>query len=249
MYATTVPSNFYSHLTKANLQDGFASRLTVFESYDPRPKYRDIDIRDNPMPRSIIDGFNFWKNAPINVNEKSGNLEKVLKPEPLIVTSTKNAKDVFCELEDYAEKRIEEIRNNGDDPAPFTRVVQTAQKIALIRACGIKMDNPEITEDDALWGKDLSITLLERFLKRVDKGAPENKKEDSFNRVLSYIKKRTIHKKDTDIGDVTNAIRTLDRKDAIEVIKTLLISKQIIEIKIKNKDGKEYSTYQAIHTT
>jgi hypothetical protein len=186
IYGTTVADNLYESLTKEHAANGFLSRLLVFESQDPDPYPRWPDKALRAVPASVHEGFEAWKNASIDPYTK-GNLTEHGSPNPLVVEATKEARSVFDALEGHMRACRASVRKVGDDPGPYTRIVATAQKLALIRACGIH-EHPEITEADARWGCDLAWLLAERFLRRVGELVTENKIEALVNRVYGLIR-------------------------------------------------------------
>ena len=186
IYGTTVPSNLYDSLTRAHASDGFLSRLLVFESSDPDPYPRMPAKETRAVPDGLLSGFTRWRDAP--VDPSAGNLADVKSPDPLEVKATRRAWAVFDRLELQMRAKRAAVRRDGGDPGPYTRVWATAQKLALIRACGIKTDAPEVTEADAQWGADLAWTLTERFLSRVGDLVSENKIEADTHRVLAMIR-------------------------------------------------------------
>jgi len=214
IYGTTVPSNLYTSLTKEHASDGFLSRLLVFESQNPEPLEQSPDKEARAVPQNLIDGFTRWVKAPINPYTDK-DLE-ALRPDPLVVNATKRGWAVFDDLSArMREKRIA-IRKVGDDPGPYTRVAATAQKLALIRACGIK-EEPEITEADAQWGCDLALLLTENFLARVGDQVAENKQEVACNRVYSIIRDGSPMAK-KDLSRKTQWLTRFTRQDIINTL-------------------------------
>jgi hypothetical protein len=134
----------------------------------------------------LVDGFTYWLKAKENPGA-SGHTEWLF-PDPLEVGATKAAQSVFDELDRHMRSKRKAARDAGDDQGPYTRVWATAQKLALIRACGIKYDEPEITEEDAMWGCDLALLLTESFLAKVSECVAENKTECLCNQICMFVK-------------------------------------------------------------
>lgn len=216
LYGTTVPGNLFSGITKAHLSDGFLSRLLVFESNDPDPYYRDVGPQGREVPRRLIDGFSRWHLQPTNP-DPLGDLDE-LAPRPMIVEMTSAARSAFDGLENAMRAKRKAVRDSGDDQGPWTRVHAMAMKLALIRACGIKLERPEITESDARWGCELAWLLTERFVERVMENVSENKIEEATNRVLAAIKQAGIMTK----TDLTNKTTWMRRSERAEIINSLI---------------------------
>jgi hypothetical protein len=186
IYGTTVPGNLYANLTKAHVTNGLLSRLLVFESTDPYPPLR---LCPAPKaPASLIDVCRAWAAAPFNADSSAGDIERREVPNPLVVSSTARAREVFEDLEQSMRKRVASVRSKGGEQGPYTRVVATALKLSLIRACGISSEDPEITEHEATWGAGMAWRLTEDFATRVGDAAPENKTEEAGQRVLKIVR-------------------------------------------------------------
>jgi hypothetical protein len=221
IYGTTVPQNLYSSISKEHASDGFLSRLLVFESGDPDPYVRIPDQETRKTPQELVDGFGWWGKAKINPTAE-GNLEAE-RPNPLIVKATKDAWSVFDGLENRMREKRRIVREAGGDQGPYTRIWATAQKLALIRACGIRLEMPEITETDARWGAGLAWALTDRFLDRVGKSVVENKTESDTNRVLELI----IKSKEIKHRDLTRKTQWLTRSNRMDIIASLIEAGQI----------------------
>jgi hypothetical protein len=221
IYGTTVPRNLYKGLSKEHASDGFLSRLLVFESGDPDPHIRLPDSAARMPPAALVDGFGHWARAPINPDPE-GNLDG-MHPNPLIVEATKQAWSVFDQLERRMRAKRKTVRAAGGDQGPYTRVWATAQKLALIRACGVKVDAPEITESDAQWGCDLAWALTDRFLERVDGAVVENKMEADTRRVLEIVTSAETIKH----RELTRRTQWLTRTGRMDIVASLMESGQI----------------------
>lgn len=239
IYGTTVPSNLYGNLTKAHVQNGLLSRLLVFESSDPYPHLR-TGIVPGP-PQSLIDLCNQWVSAPLNQDASAGDIERLTKPAPLTVTSTARARQVFEDLEASMRRCVERVRGAGGEQGPYTRVVATGLKLALIRACGLSAAEPEITEDDAAWGAGLSWCLTEALAAKVGDAAPENKTEDIMQRIIKHVKKAGAISRSELLGKLPSLTsRSLD-----EHVKTLLEAGKL-DMEQTATGGRPKTTYKAV---
>ncbi len=238
LYGTTVPGSLYGALTKEQLSNGFISRLLVFESTDPDPELKWIDAAHKKIPQALVDGFSFWAKAPNNA-DTGGNLEQ-LRPSPLIVKTTTEARDVYMDLEQTMRRLREAERNDGRDHGPYTRVVATAQKLALVRACGIRTTEPEITGDDARWGASTAWALMSKFLEKIHGRVAENKTESHSIRVLEIIKRKPITK-----SQLTSKTQWLKRADRNDILGSLIEAGQVLAN--EEKIGKTTrTTYKAL---
>lgn len=230
IYGCTTPQKLYKSISKANLSDGFLGRFLVFETEDNDPEFKWVDSDLFDPPKSIIERYKFWIDAPINPYD-SGNLANVEHkdqvPNPLKVTNTQKAHDIFDDLAATMRRRRAEIRSQGDDQGPYGRVVEMAIKLAMIRACGINLDRPEITAEDAQWGCDLAWSNIERMMLRVGQGAAENKTEEAAIRIKEIVRiaGQIKHR------DVTRKTQWLSRQQRADAIATLIESGEISQEK------------------
>jgi hypothetical protein len=189
VYGTTVPSNLYGSISKAQMQDGFLPRLLVFESTDHRPKREWVDAATSGgVPRGLADGFGAWYRAPHNA-DPAGNLDAVLRPNPRFVRASAAARAVYDDLEATMDRLAEQAHKDGRDQGPYTRVGATAQKLAMIRACGLSVEAPEINESDAEWACALAWRLTVDFLAKVGENVSENRNEETVQRILRIVRK------------------------------------------------------------
>jgi hypothetical protein len=178
------------------------------------------------VPAKLVDGFGAWLKAEVNPTATE-NLDR-LRPNPLVVEATKDARSVFDELDRHMTDVKRRVRLSGGDQGPYTRVLATAWKLALIRACGVRVDKPEITEADARWGADLAWLLTEEFLKAVGENVAENRIESETQRVFAMIKEggRIFHR------DLTRKTQWLDNPRRNGCLATLIeagmIEKEVI---------------------
>lgn len=236
LYGTTVPGNFYANITKAHLSNGLVSRLLVFESTDPDPEIRWTDLDKRKVPEKLRKDCEAWAKASTNAYPE-GDLAS-LYCRPLVVKATIEARDIFDGLEATMRRRRAEERDAGRDQGPFTRVAATAAKMALIRACGVNPEHPEITEADAEWGCGMAWGLTESFMARVGDAAPENKAEEALQKVLAVVSKR----KSVSRGALLRSTKMYS--DALDkVVKTLIESGEITMDIEKATNGKVKTTY------
>jgi hypothetical protein len=245
LYGTTVPSNLYSSLTKAQMADGFLSRMLVFESTDPDPLPQRVDITKKTIPEGVLAGFRHWDKAPQNAAVGAGNLERVTRPAPLVVCATRDADSIFDDLEATMRERRAAEREKGREQGPYTRVVSMAKKLALVRACGVRLDSPEITAADAAWGASLAWTLTDAFLERVRGRVVENKQEDGVNRVLALV---SAHPAGIGRSELTRLTQWLTRQQRNDAIATLLEGGLIVAEEVQTPT-KPRTIYRAVFSS
>jgi len=230
IYGTTVPSRLYESMTTAQISDGFLSRFLIFESADPDPLY--VDVFDDTPPDDLVASFRAWEKRSVNANPAAGNIEQ-LRPDPLVVPVTSRGRAVFADLEADMYALRKRMREGGDDPGMYTRVAATAQKLALIRACGIAFEQPEITEADAVWGARLALYLYDQIVRKITVNVSDNATEAVTKRVAAVIRKTG----DSGITKtaLTRKTQWLTRHERNDIMATLQDSGQVVAAVADNK--------------
>src|SRR5262249_42134405 len=104
VHGTTVPEHFYEALTAEALRDGFVARLLVFEGADRVERRR---VPQGEGPSGLGEGAGWGGNFT-----SGGNLARE-PPEPLVVTATPEAGEVF----DGLAATVDEEGNGPDSSA------------------------------------------------------------------------------------------------------------------------------------
>ena len=186
VWGLTTPETIFHGIERHDIETGLIGRLLIFEADDNNPFPMDVDHEASQLPKSLVDGFKFWYKASVNPGA-TGDLETITHgPRPLVVRKTKAAKNVFDGLQMTLWEKAEEM---GGEAGAWGRVFETGIKLALIRACGINPEHPEIDEDDARWGTELSYALTKNFLDRIEENVFESKNHENQQKLLTIIKK------------------------------------------------------------
>ncbi len=118
------------------------------------------------------------------------------------------------------------LRSQSQDPGLYTRVVVSAEKLALIRACGVSFDGPRIEESDALWGASLARYLFDAMSRRIATSVSDNATETATKRVGEIIRK-TDRRAGIAKQSLTRKTQWLRRGDRNDILRTLEESEQI----------------------
>lgn len=155
-YASTTLSNFYGSLTLHSMQNGFMSRMLVFECNDVSATEYQL-LRKNP-PASVIDKARYWREfEPTSEAHQSG------QPVPTVVKADEEAVNIFREFNNSVERK--HIQNGSDvEISLWTRALEKANRLALIAACSRDTADLRITVEDARWATELSQYLTERMM-------------------------------------------------------------------------------------
>lgn len=216
LYCTATPKTFAESLTKEQLTEGFISRLLVFESEDSRTKKR---VTRGDPPASLIEFLQSWSQFKPEI---SGNLSKINpKPNWLPVS----AEGELCY--DALEKIAEEEEDKDTDFGPiWTRTVEKARKLGLLRACSRLGPQIEmIEEEDASWGCQLSEYLSRRMAFMAHRNVFENARERDVQKFSDFIDRGGESGKSK--TQVTWKFKRLKVKDREEILNDLVESGRI----------------------
>jgi hypothetical protein len=217
IYGTTVPSAFYAALTTSQIEDGFLSRLLVFESPDPDPEPR--DVLTEPPSVSLIEQCEWWERAPEQNDPTQGNVDAMLRPSPRIVGPDSAARVQLNRFEREMRVRRQELRKANLPASLYVRTAANAQKLALISACGVDPEHPVITAADANWGCALALHLADRMAWRILAHVAENITERNVKRVAGLIRdagSAGISKRE--ITRRTQWLRNSERQDVLATL-------------------------------
>ena len=236
VYGTTVPRSFYDSLTREQLTDGFVSRLLIFESDELKPKKRSRISRDD-IPQNLIDFVQSWHQFK---PEMAGNLSRI-NPKPNWIRVTEEADRCYEWLENLAER---EEQKDAELGSMWTRTVEKARKLGLLRACSRK--GPEIDcidEEDASWGCQVAEYLTRRMAFQAHENIFESEKERDFHKFYNAIEARGSFGMAR--SQITLKFKRLRVRDRDEIIADLLESGQIIKQFVKTK-GRQKQVFLAM---
>ena len=211
IYGTTVPHVLYDGLTKSNINDGFLSRVILFESEDPDPpKDRTKNFLSDP-PEDLIEKIKFMRDMPVNVEGK-------LNVNPVIVDMTKDAENMLFEFDDYIYNLRRDIRKDGQNDAIYNRTAQTAEQISLIIGSGRNLNYPCIDIKDMEYGINLAKHLSDYLLYITERYISENDIEYNVKRVFDIISKSN----GISMSQLTRKTQDLSGHRRNDIINTLL---------------------------
>lgn len=239
LYGTTVPRNLYAAMSPEQVHDGFLSRFLLFESDDHDPPFRDVPWQ--APPDRLVAGFRAW-NELVPARPDGGNLTS-LAPSPHVVQISADAGAVFDALEASMRSKRADARKGGDEPGIYMRVGTSARKLAMIRACGITHEHPEITETDAAWGAQMAVALVASLVGRVDECAAEGRYEANLKRVLGAI--RRSGKRGMGRNEISRRTQWLDMRAREDILRHLLESGQIVAAEDDDTGGRPRTVYRA----
>lgn len=177
LYGTTVPKNLYENLSSDSINDGFMSRLLIFESEDASPDYLTPDIVDDG---ELVGLVKEWLEM-----RTGGNLSGE-HPQPTVFRTTDDAAAIWREMQ---VECLERERDKANDYASlWTRAIEKARKLALLHTCS--RGATEIDGDAAQWGRGLSIYLTNKLASVGRLWVAGSQHEANCKRVLRWLQDR-----------------------------------------------------------
>ncbi len=216
LWGTSVPSKVFDSMTSEQVNDGFLSRLLVFESDDPDPLFRRVPVDRAAPPSGLVTKLRRWA----ELDGLAGSLPADSVPEPRVVPISAEAEAIFDALADEMRTRRAALRARGDEGGLWTRVDPAAAKLALIRACGRSITSPVVDAGDARWGVDLARYLVERFAWRVSTSVADTEHEQNQNVILETLRRAGGGEQR---WKLRRRLRKIDKRafdDALETLKT-----------------------------
>jgi Protein of unknown function (DUF3987) len=230
IYGTTTSEALYNALTIESLQDGFLSRVLIFEGDADVAKRR---INKPTLPQSLIDQAKWW-----NDFQPGGNLSGV-HPQPLVVESSPAAARIMVGFDEAAE--LEQRQLGEPLGALWPRAVEKAGKLALLYACSENPQSPVVTDAAATWAVELVSHLTARLVFLASRWVSENRIERALKRVARIIEDAGpdgITK--TALISKTKWVNTRDRE---EILRTLVESGEVLWQQIERK-GRPRNVYR-----
>lgn len=177
VYGTTVPESFFQSLAKESLNDGFVSRLLVFDAANGDPDSQD-SIRE-ACPEAIAMAARWWF-----LYQPGGNLSG-LNPQPRTVRFDDNARREINQFELSAKA---EGRTGRETAKLWTRAVEKSRKLALIHAASLSKDTDEVGVESVEWACWVVHHLTQKLEYLATDWVSENQSEASGKRLIRIIR-------------------------------------------------------------
>ena len=129
------------------------------------------------------------------------------------------AKDAFRALGAEITKELREARGTAFT-AILARIVENAQKLALVRAVGIDPEAPSISGNDADWAIELVRHYALRTMTAVERYVADNETERNHKRLLEII--RSVGEDGLSKSELIRRTQFLDKRQRDEILSTLV---------------------------
>ncbi|HEY2414158.1 MAG TPA: bifunctional DNA primase/polymerase [Pirellulaceae bacterium] len=209
IYGTTTPDALYNSLTIDSLQDGFLSRVLVFEGDENAAKRW---INKPTLPKTLTDQARAWSDF-----SPGGNLSSV-NPQPLVVESTPMARRIMYSFDTTAQDEQRRLGPPLGDLWP--RAVEKANKLALLYACSENAQAPVVTDAAATWAVEVVTHLTKRLAFLASRWVSENRLERSIKRIERLIE--TSGPGGIPKEHLTDATQWCNKRERDEFLQTLI---------------------------
>jgi hypothetical protein len=178
LFATCVPSSFYSSLSAKMMTGGLMARMLVVDSGKRGIGQRVGRIIPSDKIRDVIE---HWKEAPYG----EGNLA-MLNPKPKEIPATEAASIALDEVRVYADKKYDECFNDSSEGnmAVWARCFEHVAKLSLLYAVSANPFEPEVTQDAVKWARQFVDAQIQRMLSAVAEGMHET----PFDKLVKRLK-------------------------------------------------------------
>ncbi len=207
LYGTTVPQNLYENLTSDSINDGFLSRMLIFESEDNAPPYKDPEIFD--PPESILAFAKEWLEKSIGGNLSSEN------PDPMVMEISNKANGVFREFRDYCLSKEQDINDAYSNL--WSRAGEKAKKLAIIHTCS--RGKSQIDSEAVVWACRLSSHLTEKLSAVGRDWVAETQYQATCQRIYRWLVSKGGVASRSDLCRAMRHLTKAEREAAIEGLK------------------------------
>lgn len=218
IYGTTTPEHFYESLTAESLSDGFVARLLVFEGIE-EPERQKV-IAEDP-PAEIVDAVRWW-----NEFKPGGNLAGAF-PQPRVIESTPEAEAVFNTL---AQKIDAESRKKQVGASLWARCEEKACRLAMIYACSVNRETPQIDAAAAEWACKVSEYVTRRMLWLAEQWVSDGYFDKMQKKIVRIIRDAGGRLERWRLGQRTRFLKSRERRELLEnMTETGLIKVENVE--------------------
>lgn len=219
LYGASTPEKFYGALSSLQINDGFIPRMMIFHAKGKRATRVPIP-QENP-PTQLVESVQ----RAVAGNGGQGDMVGLSSPSVSVpickVPQAPEVEEIAIEM----DKLCTEAIDNGTWPALWGRVEARAAQLALVRALGRNEAQPRITADDARWGAELAVWLVETLIHDIQDSVADNATEGVTKRLLSLIRQAGPDGITKNV--LTRRSQWLHSRERQDILSTLIESDQI----------------------
>jgi hypothetical protein len=238
VFGTATPERFRRALTMDMIEGGLASRCIILESDERRrgQKAREVD----EIPDDILERATYWSNF-VPVNSQTGKPDNLntIYPNLYVIPLSPDAETIMTNLETYADDRnIRFAKKNPIAATLWTRVHESAGRLAVIYACSKNHREPVIDKDAARWASEFTVWTCERLNQMIKRHVAENAFHAIWLRIEDTIRNNGGHASQSTLIDKLK----ISSKQLQEAVEAMGIGQRIAltEVPTKGRPRMEY---------
>jgi hypothetical protein len=180
IYGVSTPEELYNSLEGGDVHNGFLNRFLLF-STRIRPRERDPKLDPFEVPEVIKSAMHRIYGSGSALSQATSNNGQADAPMISATWDSPEAKKVYVDFGRHVEDREREA-------AFLARTVEMAQRLATIRAIGIRHDAPRITVKDMEWGRDVALWSAERMMIDTSDYLSDTQNQADAQRIVRVLK-------------------------------------------------------------
>ena len=229
LYATGVPSKFWSNFSFGEVSDGFLPRALVLSIDLEIKKKKKVLLAEPPA-----DLFEAIKTLAGTEKQHVGNLSTT--PVPQAVPKTAEAEAFFDQWDDRLLALQNQARNAEDGRGEiYNRAAEQAHKIALIHAVSLAGGLPEsVGLESVKFAIELVDWAIPRMIKHITANVSSGELDGLRKKIMVLVDKKGAASK----RDVYRNISGCTSRLAEEALKMLEETRELIPVKIEHKNGR-----------
>lgn len=208
IYGTATPEEFYASLAGGDVNNGFLNRFLLLSTRQ-RPRERDPKADPFTVPLAVKEGLHRIYGSGSALVTASAHNAQADAPMITATWDTDAAQRVYADFGRALEDRESEM-------AFLARTAEMAQRLATIRAIGIRPDAPRITVEDMEWGRDVALWSAERMIAETSDHLAETQNQADAQRIVRLLRERGRTQHGDLVRLMQHRVRARDLKDLIE---------------------------------
>jgi len=240
LYGSATPESLFAGMSSMNAVDGSLARFLVFEGVKGLPQKNKASERRSTVDRvGIIERLVDLAN-PDRYHDVMLNSTAAQPASPIDVPWNDDATDYF----DKADEWIDDLRRDnmgGIRQAFLARVMENAERIALIGAVCDHMPEPKVTLANAEWALHLAFNCCYNLISQLDDHLSDNEIEGKSKRLLKVIK-------DAGANGITKSLlvsraQWIKARERNDLLADLQESGMVVAVQIEGTGSKPATTF------
>lgn len=232
MVMTLTIDAFEKNVQMSFFETGLNSRFLYY--FDDRFKrQKNVDSYNPPIDKKVVEYYKFFSNPSNLIVDATPSAQKIKILEAKVSDKAQTVyNDMFEAMEDEKEKMY------GDRFFPlFSRKRYFMNKLTLIHHAMVNPSNyiiKPIEPCSYIWAKESIDVITHNMIINLMENVSGSKHGSDINKLMKFIKKRTIDKKGTSMQQISQRFRDSDTRSRQEWVDSLTMAGDII------KKGNDY---------